>query len=101
MNKQEFVSKLKKYLHGELISSVADNVPYTIEVSIGEGIVKGTRGSSGNPFKVDINELLEAYNKCERPLTTSKLKAYINGRVQSPALAILLELEECLEDESV
>ena len=100
MDKQEFVSKLRKHLQGEVVTSISKKVLYTINC-IDEDFVRGTRGSSGNRFKVHINELLDAYNNGERPLTTTKLKNFISGRVQSPALAILLELEECLKDESV
>lgn len=101
MDKQEFVSKLRKHLQGEVVTSISKKVLYTIDNCIDEDFVRGTRGSSGNRFKVDINELIDAYNNCERPLTTTHLKNYISRRVQSPALAILLELEECLKHESV
>lgn len=97
MRKQEFVSLLRQRLKGKSIYSVAEEVPYTIEVSVCEGIVKGIRGSSGNAFKVDINELSEAYNKCERPFTTTKLREFITGRVLSPALAILKALDQAME----
>ena len=101
MNKQEFVSKLRKHLHGEVVTSIVENVPYSIEVSIGEGTIKGTRGSSGNSFKIDINELFDAYINCERPLTTPKLKNFITNRTQSPALAVLMELEDRLKSETI
>ncbi len=98
MDKQDFVSKLKKHLH-RIVNSITENVSYTIDIAPGLGLIRGVRGSTGNSFEIDINELLQAYNKCERPYTTTKLREYITGRVLSPALAILTALDKAMEGE--
>lgn len=99
MNRQAFISKLRKNFHGKVVTSVMDNVPYTIDVAPGLGLIRGVRGSTGNSFEIDINELLQAYNECERPITTTKLREYITGRVFSPALAILIALDQAMGTE--
>lgn len=100
MKKQEFISNLRKQLNGKVVYSVADNVPYRIEeISVGLSLIRGVRESTGNAFEIDINELLEAYNECERPITTTKLREYITGRVYSPSLAILRALDDAIEEE--
>ena len=95
MDKQEFVSKLKKYLHGETGKVV--EVPCTIDVSEEDGKVRGVVDC---PFEFDINELYEAYCHCIRPLTFSGLSAYISSKELSAALALLLSLDSHINAES-
>ncbi len=62
--------------------------------SYGCGKVTGYRESTGNSFEIDSGELLKAYNELDYDeLKIKPLKdRYISGRVQSPACALLREL---------
>ena len=79
----------------ETAKSVRDGIVYHYSYeSLPRGIVAGHRESTGNAFEIKFDELLDAYNGLGYPdLKTSALKEYITGRVQSPACALLRELE--------
>ena len=89
MEKSNFISDLKKLREARSITGVI----YRID-TVNDKYVIGTRLSTLNEFKIDIDGLYNAYKDVTAgkiPMTTTALRDYVN-RTQSPALAIIMSL---------
>ena len=91
VSKSQFEEMIREITTAESVTGIVYHYSYE---SRHHCIVSGRRDSTGNAFKIKFDELLDAYNKlnCD-DLKPSALKKYITGRVQSPACALLRELE--------
>ncbi len=84
---EEFKKQIKSL---GVVYSIRDNVPYTI-CSVDDNSLKIRRESTGKVVRIKMAELFCFYEKKDY-YDTRIAKAYISGRVQSPAVAVLCAL---------
>lgn len=70
--------------------SLRDNVPY-VGITVNGPEIKGRRASTDKDFTINLPELFEAQQKLDL-ISTTDLKQFITTRAQSPAMAILKQL---------
>ncbi|MBQ0063791.1 MAG: hypothetical protein KBS94_07190 [Prevotella sp.] len=87
ISKNDFLAKLGKVKSAE---SVKQHVVY-LSIHLEGSNCKGIRESSGHGFEIDVDKLYLAYYELDI-INTTELKKHIKNRVQSPALAILIEM---------
>ena len=87
LSKKQFLELLKTVKEATSVQGV-----HYSQIRVTENkIVTGRRDTTGASFNIEINKLFDAYKENEH-INTSVLKRYITNRVQSPGLAILLEM---------
>lgn len=84
LSKTEFIDAIAKINNAESITGVKYN-----NIDVVNGIICGIRESTDEPFSISVDALYNAYSELD-VFNTSALKPYVN-RVQSPAMAILIE----------
>lgn len=65
-------------------------MPY-VGITVNGPEIKGKRASTGKDFTINLPELFEAQQKLDL-ISTTDLKQFITTRAQSPAMAILKQL---------
>lgn len=82
IDKKEFIEIISK-IH----SAESEQGKVYSSIAVHGSVCSGIRESTGNPFKIDLDKLYEAY-RISHKLRTLIFKAYV-GKVQSPSYAIL------------
>ena len=86
ISKKEFLRRIHEIRSA---ISVTGKRYSNIYVNKEEKICTGIREESGEPFKIQLDKLFEAYQNLD-VINTATLKEYVD-RVQSPSFAILKE----------
>jgi hypothetical protein len=89
MTKSEFKNNIEVI---DKVYSIRDRIEYSITNIDGDNLYFAREGKS-NIEKISISEMYELYLNEER-INTTEARKYIKGRVQSPAVAIVLKVKE-------